>query len=151
MKLQPNYSWQKYEGEEEDQKNQFQYQLQNQHIQVANTVNTTIDDMSYWTRERATSETWIDERQIYTKTLTGTIVGTAATPYPIGATIRTLVSLTGTAQDTVPMTAIGLTLPFINAAGDDIGLSTDLTNVIVDAFNAMWAGYTFYVTIKYTK
>ena len=44
MKLQPNFSWQKYEGKPEDQKQQFQYQLQTQHIVVANSVNGTIDD-----------------------------------------------------------------------------------------------------------
>ena len=79
MKLQPNFSWQKYEGQPEQQREQFQYQLQSQHIQVANSVNTTIDDESYWTRERMTAFTWIDGSAIWTKTITGTIVAGVST------------------------------------------------------------------------
>jgi len=69
MKLQPNFSWQKYEGQPEDQKQQFQYQLQNQHIQVSNAVNATIDDLSFFTRERQTAFTWVNNKPILTKTL----------------------------------------------------------------------------------
>lgn len=151
MKLQPNFSWQKYLDNEQDSGDQFQFQLQEQHKLAANAINATIDDISYWTDEKPTGETWIDLKQIFTKTLTGTIVGTAVTTYPLGSTISTLVSMTGTMQDTVPMTSMGMPLPFINNAGQDVGIFTSPTVVSVDAFDNTWAGYTFYITLKYTK
>jgi len=151
MKLQPNYSYQKYEAEEMDEKTQFQNQLQTEHIQVANAINATIDDSSYWTRERQTAFTWVDGSPIYTRTLTGLIVGSADTSHDLGVTMKTLVSLTGTAQDTVPMTAMGITLPYINAAGNDVGLYATPTTVHINAFDGTWNGYTFYITVKYTK
>ena len=150
-KLQPNFSFQKYQSDSEDDKKQFVYQLMQQHILVANAINATIDDASYWTTERATGDTWIDGAQIYTKTLTGVIIGSTQTAYPIGATIYSLASLIGTAQDAVPMAIQGLTLPYINTNGNDIGLYTDTTNIYVNAFDNTWAGYIFFVTIKYTK
>src|SRR5689334_20582789 len=86
MKLQPNFSWQKYEGEPEDQRQQFQYQLQNQHIQVANSVNATIDDESFFTRERMTSFTWTDGKAIWKKTISGTIAAPGLTTVAHGIT-----------------------------------------------------------------
>lgn len=154
-KLQPNYSWQKYEGEPEDQREQFQYQLMNQHIQVANSVNATIDDDSFFVRERQTSFTWLDNRPIYTKTVTGTLTnapGTNSVPHGITG-LRTLVSLSGTAQNATPMTALGFPLPYndVNITANGIGLFIDTANVVVTAGNSAWLNYTFHVTIEYTK
>jgi hypothetical protein len=153
-KLQPNFSWQKYEGKPEDQKQQFQYQLQTQHIQVANSVNTIIDDESYFTAERQTNFTWIDSRPIWRKTITGLIVGAAITPYLHGITgIRTLVNVIATAQNAVPMTTVGFTLPFVDPAtpANNIGIYVNTTQVVITTGNAAFNGYTFYVTIEYTK
>lgn len=154
MKLQPNFSWQKYEGQPEEQKQQFQYQLQAQHIQVSNSVNATIDDESFWTRERQTSFTWVDSRPIWTKTITGIIVGTAVTPYLHGITgIRTLVNVIATAQNAVPMTTVGFTLPFVDPVTplNDIGIYVNTTQFVITTGNGAFNGYTFYVTIEYTK
>ncbi len=153
-KLQPNFSWQKYEGKEEDQKQQFQYQLQSQHIQVANSVNTTIDDESFWTRERQTSFTWVDGRAIWTKTITGLLVGTAVTPYVHGITgIYTVIDITATAQNAVPMTTVGFTLPFVDPVtpANNVGLYIDNTQIVITTVSNAFNGYTFYATIKYTK
>jgi hypothetical protein len=149
-KLQPVFSWQKYEGKPEEQTEQFQYQLQRQHIITANSINTTIDDLTYFTTARVTGFAWINGHPIWTKTLTGTIVGSAITAYPIGVMISSLVSLSGTAQNSIPMTTRGLPLPFINTAGNNIGIYSDTVNVYVDAADGTWNGYTFYITIKYT-
>ncbi len=149
-KLQPNFSFQKYLDNPQDQAEQFQKQLQTQHLSTSNAVNATIDDMSYFLKIRPTGETWVDGYQIYTLTITGTIVGTAITPYPIGATIRNLVSISGVMQDTVPITATANPLPFLNTAGNNVGIWATTTDVVIDATDATWAGYTFYVTLKYT-
>lgn len=150
-KMQPNFSWQKYQDDAQDRANQFQYQLQQMHIVAANSVNATIDDISYWTQERPTGETWIGGQQIYTKTLTGTIVGAAITPYAIGATIKTLVSITGTFQDAVPFTIDANPLPYLNSAGNTVGIWASNTQVFIDANDPTFDGYTFYITLKYLK
>lgn len=156
MKLQPNFSWQKYEGQPEQQREQFQYQLQSQHIQVANSVNTTIDDESYWTRERMTAFTWIDGSAIWTKTITGTIVAGVSTTssYPHGITgIAKVVGIDGFAQDTIPFGSTGIPIPYVNAivASLNIGIYINATNVNLTTNSAGFNGYSFSVTIYYTK
>ncbi len=154
-KLQPNFSWQKYEGQPEDQRQQFQYQLQQQHIVIANSVNTTIDDESYFTRERQTSFTWVDGRAIWTKTITSTIStapGTTTIAHGITG-IRTLVKLTGTAQDAVPLATFGFPLPFLDLVAplNSIELYITPTNIIIVTTSAAWLNYIVNVTIEYTK
>lgn len=154
MKLQPNFSWQKYQTEPEDEREQFQHQLQSEHIQVANAVNATIDDESFFSRERMTSFTWLDGRPIWRKTISGVIVGTAITAYPHGIIgLRTLVRLEGTAQDATPMAVFGISLPYVdpNTRLNSIGYYIDPVNLNIDAGNGFWAGYFFNVTIYYTK
>jgi len=154
VKLQPNFSWQKYEGEPEDQKDQFQYQLQNQHIQVANSVNATIDDESFFTRERMTSFTWVDGKPIWKKTISGTIAAPGLTTVAHGIVgINTVVQITGSAQNAKPLTTFSLTLPHVdpNALANGLGLFIDTVNVYVNAGNATWNGYLFSATIYFTK
>jgi len=154
LKLQPNFSWQKYEGKPEDQKQQFQFQLQSQHIQVANSVNATIDDESFFSRERMTSFTWTDGKPIWKKTISGTVVGTAITPYPHGITnLNTLVKLEGSAQDATPLATFGFPLPYLDPVvmTNSIGVYIDPTNVNLNVAGAPWNGYSFSVTIYYTK
>lgn len=153
-KLQPNFSWQKYEGKPEDQKQQFQYQLQSEHILVANSVNAIIDDESYFFTERQTSFAWVDGKKIYTKTITGALVGTAATPYPHGITgINTVVDVKATAQNAVPMTTVGFTLPFVDPVtpANNVGIYVNTTQIVITTGNNAFNGYTYYVTIEYTK
>jgi len=153
-KLQPNFSWQKYEGKQEDQKEQFQYQLQAMFIQIANTTNSTIDDASFFTRERQTSETWLAGQPIFTKTIVVTMpnAGTSSTPHGI-TTIVTEVSLSGQAQpSTFPASGQAIPLPYVNSASkaNDIEINIDNTNVNVKS-GANYSTYTGTVTIKYTK
>lgn len=153
-KLQPNFSWQKYEGKAEDQKEQFQYQLQQQHIVVSNSVNATIDDESFFSRERMTSFTWTDSKPIWKKTISGTLVapGLNATPHGISG-ISKVVELQGTVQGGQPLATFGFTLPYLDPAtlANSLGLFIDLTNVYINAANGAWNGYLFSVTIYFTK
>lgn len=156
-KLQPNWSWQKYEKENQDREEQFQYQLQSMHIVTANSVNSTIDDISYWSRERPTAFTWIDGKQIYTKTISGVIVGTAVTPYNTGITgIDTMISITGAAQSANPLSGDALPLPFLDPTtlADSIGVFVNYTTQAVLNLrvpSATWNGYLFNITLQYTK
>ena len=150
-KLQPNFSWQKYEGDEEDAEDQFQYQLQQQHIVTANAVNATIDDSSYFTKVRQTSFTWVDGQPIWTQTITGVIVGSAITPYPIKGTISTLVSIQGSAQDTVPMTSLGISIPYFDGSGNKLSVYVNPNQINLNAITSDYTGWTFYITIKFTQ
>lgn len=152
-KVQPNFSWQKYEGDNQNREDQFQKQLQQEHITVANAINTTIDDLSFFTTERVTGFLWVNNAPIYTKTIQGVIVGTADTAYPTGITgLVTLVSMDGIAQDASPM-GTGITLPYVdpNTVLSDVGIYMMGTDLHVNAGNADWDGYSFSVTLRYTK
>lgn len=155
MKLQTNYSWQKYEGKPEDQKEQFQYQLQQQHIQVSNSVNATIDDESYFTRERMTAFTWTDSRPIWRKTISGTMAAgpsTNATAHGITG-IRKVVDLQGTVQNAEPLAGNAVSLSYVDGATplNSLGLIADTANIYVNSYNGTFDGYLFSVTIYYTK
>jgi hypothetical protein len=154
MKLQPNFSWQKYEGKPEDQKNQFQYQLQQQHGLVSNSVNATIDDESFFTRERQTSFTWIDGSPIWKKTVTGTLavgISTNATPHGIVG-INIVTDLQGTAQTGIPLAGNVVSLTSAdNVAANTLSLLADTTNIYINKYNNFYDGLLFQVTIYYTK
>lgn len=160
MKLQPNFSWQKYEGRPEDYKEQFQYQLQQQHIQVSNTTNATIDDASYWTRERQASFTWVDGKAIWTKTLptsAWTAVGTINT-IPMGIAgaansfriIDIQCCLSNGTSYTVSNTVL---LPHIDVAvpANEISIVRNTTNIILTSGGTDYSAWSGYVTIHYTK
>ncbi len=153
-KLQPNFSWQKYEGKSEDQKQQFQFQLQTQHIQVANSVNTTIDDESFFLRDRQTAFTWTDGRAIWKKTFTGTIVAPSNQAVPLGVSgIRTIVKVEGSFQDAVPLSAFAFSLPYLdpNTLANGIGVYVTPTDLHIITGNGTWNNYIYNITIYYTK
>ncbi len=156
MKLQPNFSWQAYEGKTQADENakQFEYQLQREHIVVANSINTTIDDESYFTNERITSFAWFDGSPIYTKTFIGTITNNGSNPFLHGITnLNYLISLTGSAQNAVPMTTFGFPLPYVDpiTTANGIALEMNTTVINVKTGNAFFVGYKYAVTIHYTK
>lgn len=152
MKLQPNFSWQKYEGKPEDQKEQFQYQLQSQHILVANALNTTIDDLCYWLRERPTTFTWIDGKQLFTKTLAlqaWTAVGTLNTiPHGVTGTF-TIVLFTGYLKNGTTQ----YPLPYLDAVtgANSVGMERTGANIVLTSGGTDMSAFTGYVTIYYVK
>lgn len=153
MKLAPNFQWQKYEGTEENQKYQFQFQLQKQYDQISNAVNTTVDDISYWLKERPTGLTWKDGTQIFTQTYTGTL-GAGANTIPHGIVgLSTLIEANGTTQDAVTMAISGIPLPYIDPTtlANGIGLLVTPTNIVITLANGTWVGYIYNVNLKYTK
>jgi hypothetical protein len=153
MKVQPNFSWQKYEGKPEDQRQQFQFQLQQQHITLANAINATIDDISYFTKERQTGETWINSKAIWNKTITGTIVGTADTAYPLGVDgINQMVRINGIMQNAGAF-ADAEPIPYLDptALVSGVGLYVSGTDLHINAGDGTFTGYQFAVTIQYTK
>lgn len=163
-KLQPNFSWQKYEDAPENEKEQFQYQLQQEHILIANSINATIDDLSYWLRERATAFTWVNTTntqaagpQIYTQTFQALV-----SAFPVTHNIQSksgnplqlnLVRAYGVVQDTVPMTAVGYPVPYCdpNTLANGIGLYVTPTQVVLVTNGATYDTYTATITIEYTK
>jgi hypothetical protein len=153
MKLQPNFSWQKYEDNEEGEKEQFQYQLQSQHIQVANSVNATIDDASYFTRERMTAFTWIDSKPIWKKSFATTLTVAGINNIAHGiSNMSTLVALYGSAQDAIPFT-LAVPLPYVDISNvaNQIQLSATQSQISITLGNNTKQNYLAWVTIEYTK
>lgn len=162
-RLQPNFSWQKYQDKPEDQKEQFQYQLQTEHITVANAVNTTIDDLSYWLKERPTAFTWVNTRaqppnapqiingpEIYTKTFQALV---SAYPVTHGVSIKNVVRIYGVVQDTIPMTAVCYPAPYCDPTtlANGIGVYVTATQVVLVTSGGIYDTYTATITIEYTK
>ena len=133
---------------------QFQYQLQRQYTLISNSVNTNINELSYFNKNQLTSFTWIDGYHIWKKTISGVITGTSVNPTPHGLTaINTVVAITGNAQNATPLTAFGLPLPYVDPVtpATSLGLFIDTTNLYVNAGDNTWNTYQFNVTIYYTK
>ena len=156
MKLQPNFSWQKYEGTPEDQKQQFQYQLQNQHIQVANSVNATIDDESFFTKERMTSFTWVNNRAIYTKTIptSAWTVGGTVNTIPTGISTNFIViNMLCCISNGTLSSSTTLLLPHIdvNVAANSIEIIRQGTNINLFSGGTDRSSYSGYVTVYYIK
>lgn len=155
-KLQPNFSWQKYEGKPEDQKEQFQYQLQNQHIQVANSVNATIDDESFFTRERQTSFTWVDNKPVWTKTIATSTWGGGGTTniIPLGITGNfTVVDMVCCLSDGALSSSNTLLLPHIDpaVAANEISIVRNGTNIVITSGGTNRTAYSGYVTVYFIK
>ncbi len=155
-KLQPNFSWQKYEGKPEDQQEQFQFQLQQQHILVANTVNSTIDDESFFTRERMTSFTWVNNKPIWTKTIaTSTWAGGGTTnTTPLGITGDfTVIDIVCCISNGALSTSTTLLLPHIDVAvaANQISIVRSGTNIVLTSGGTNRSAYSGYVTVYFIK
>ena len=155
-KLQPNFSWQKYEGVAEDQKEQFQYQLQREHIVVANAINTTVDDLSYFTKERQTSIVWVNNTYVYTKTI-------ATSSWTAGGTVNTIpLGITGnftvidiqccisngslSSSNTLLLPNLDVTTP-----ANSVSITRTGTNIVLTSGGTDYSAYSGYVTVFYIK
>ena len=149
-KVQPNFTWQAFEGNDLDQKNQFEFTLGKQYNVLANGINATIDDISYFLTERATGEAWIDQKRIYTRTFQGLVT---AFPMSVGATISTLIEAYGSVQDTIPLTTTSYPIPYVdpNTLANGIGIKLSGGNIQLVTNGATYNTYTASITIKDTK
>lgn len=158
MKLQPNFSWQKYEKNAEDQQEQFQYQLQQEHILIANSVNATIDDESFFTRERMTAFTWVNNKPIFTKTLlvpggAGWVAGVLNTvPTGITAANFTVIDLVCCISDGTTAASTTLSLPHLDTvAANIITIVRVGTDIIIASGGTNRSAFSGYVTVYYIK
>lgn len=154
-KLQTNFSWQKYEGKPEDQREQFQYQLQQQHILVSNALNATVDDMSFWTRERQTGYTWVNNRPVYTKTL-ATVAWTAGgtqNVIPLGITGNfTVVNMVCCISDGTLSSSNTLLMPHLDVVvANQVSIVRNGTNVVLSSGGSNRSAFSGYVTVYYIK
>ena len=155
-KLQPNFSWQKYEDEDQDSRQQFQYQMQQEHITVANAINTTVDDSSFFLRERQTSFTWVNSKPIFTLTL-------ATTPWIAGGTLDMIplpivgnfvvINMVCCINNGTLSTSNTLLMPYLDVvtASNSIGILRSGTNIILRSGGANYSAYSGYVTVYYIK
>lgn len=154
-RIQPNFSWQKYEGKPEDQKEQFQYQLQQQHILVSNALNATVDDMSFWTRERQTGYNWVDNKPVYTKTL-ATVAWTAGgtqNVIPLGITGNfTVVNMVCCISDGTLSSSNTLLMPHLDTVvANQVSIVRNGTNVVLSSGGTNRSGFSGYLTVYYIK
>lgn len=159
MKMQPVYVLQAYDQNKEEElvdvKKQFISQMQNLYLMASNAVNATIDDISYFSTERATGESWINGKQIYTKTIAVAPLPNAATvAYPHGIVGMTLViGYSGQAQQAgFPGATAAIVLPYVESTlkANDIEVNVDNTNINIIT-GANYSAYSGTVTIKYVK
>jgi hypothetical protein len=154
-KIQTNFSWQKYDGNEKDQQEQFQYQLQNQFIQISNSINATIDDESFFTRERQTSFLWVNQLPIWKVTVpivSWTVGGTVnVIPLPIKLAVNqnfTIINMTGFISNgttTLVLPNVGVT------ATDGINMAQTGLNVTLTSGGTDYSAYSGYITVYYYK
>jgi hypothetical protein len=158
-KLQPNFSWQKYEGKPEDQKEQFQYQLQSQHILVANSINATINDLSYYTQERQTSFLWINNTPIFTQTFaiqswtaagTSNVINMNIGGYKNGFQVINMFCClsNGTSESSVTKS-----LPFIDLAtpANNVSIVRNGQSIQINTGGTDYSSFSGYVTVYYIK
>lgn len=160
MKLQPNFSWQKYEGKPEDQKEQFQYQLQQQHIVVANSVNATINDASFFTNERMTAFTWVNGQPIWTKTIAtsawtaaGTINTIPLNITPLPKNTFTIINMVCCISDGTAFSSNTLLMPHVDpsSAANEISIVRNGTQISLVSGGTDRSAYSGYVTVYYIK
>ncbi len=164
MKLQPNFSWQKYEGEPEDQRTQFQKQLQTQHKTTANSINSTLDDLSFWERERQTSYTWVNGKPIWT--LTQLMTPWQAPAFTVSTTILNITPLPAPAlgglgvinffcciSDGQLTSSNSLILPHIDPGvpANEISIVRNGLGINIISAGTNRSAYTGYITIYYYK
>lgn len=155
-KLQPNFSWQKYEGKPEQREEQFQYRLQQMHVVTANAINATIDDISYTTQQRLTGETWIDGKAIWRVSVViptlPNAAGTLQVAHGIDFTkVSNFVNLEGIAYD--PVTPLVAPLYFANysSLAGMIGVFLDATYINVKVGQDRSGFTNNSITIWFTK
>lgn len=160
MKLQPNFSWQKYQGKAEDAAEQFQYRLQQEHVIVANSINATIDDSSFFLQERRTSFSWVDDTLIFNKTIptsawtSGGTVNTIAlglVPGRLGnVTVINMVCCIS--NGTLP-TSTTLLMPYLDQTYGTASISMVRSgqNIVLTSAGTNYSTYSGFVTIYYVK
>lgn len=156
MKLQPNFSYQKYESKPEDAAEQFQHQLMREHILVANSINATIDDISFWTTERETSRTWVDGRRIWTVSVPLTTWGgggtTNAVTLPIAGDF-TVIDIQCAISNGVLSTSTTVNIPHVDVsvAANEIMIVRNGLTVNITSGGTNYSTYMGYVTVYYVK
>lgn len=159
-KVQPNFSWQKYEGSEEDQKEQFQYQLQQMYILLSNAINGTVNDESFFLFERQDDYFWISGKRIWTITLPttawtagGTVNTIPLTIVPLTNNLLTIIKMEGVLSNGATFTSNTLPLPYLDVtvAANSIQLERVSGNIVLTSGGTDYSAYSGYITVYYTK
>lgn len=135
--------------------NRFQYEMGMEHILVSNSINATIDDASYFARERQTSFTWITGAAIFTVTLsTGALpaaAGSISIPTGIDGNF-TVIELKGAVSNGSVSSSFTLPLPYLDVVpANDISISRQGTNIVITGGGTNYSTYSGYVTVYFIK
>lgn len=156
MKLQPNFSWQKYENSKQDSKDQFQYQLQREHILVANSINATIDDESFFTTPRMTSFVWVNGQPIWTVTVPTSAWGPGGTsnviPLPITGNF-TVIDMVCCISNGTLASSDTLLMPHLDPTygTGSVSIVRNGTNIVLSTSGLDRSAFSGYVTVYYVQ
>ena len=154
MRIQPNFSWQSYEGAEEDRESQFLYQLQRQYIVIANGLNTTVNDASFFLTPRQTDFSWITGKPTYTVTVPTSTWITSGTvsiiPLPIEGNF-TVINMVCCISNGTLSTSSTLLLPNLDVttAANSISIIRNGTTVVLKSGGTNYSAYSGFVTVYY--
>lgn len=155
-KLPPNFSWQKYQEEPQDSREQFQFQLQSMYNGISNSANAIIDDESFFLRERQTSFTWVNGQPIFTKTLPTSAWTAAGTSnvIPLGITSNfTVIDMVCCISDGSLFSSNTLLLPHLDVGGGggSISIVRNGENIVLTSGGVNRSAYSGFVTVYYIK
>ncbi len=158
MKIRPNFSWQKYEGSPENYKEQFQFQLQNQYTTIANSINSTINDISYFLEERQTGENFVNGQHIWNVTFPTGALPSNATPLSIPIPINVVNTITfinfyccvsngtATSSNSFMLPILSTTTP-----ANEVAIKRTGMNIVITSGGTDYSAYSGFITILYTK
>lgn len=140
----------------EDMRLEFQSQLGQEHINVANAINATIDDISFFTTERQTSYYWVTGKPIFTKTIPTSAWTAGGTVNTIPLNISLAAGQTLTIINivcTISNGTITLLMPNVDVAvaANEISIVRNGTNIVLTSGGTNYSAYSGYVTVYYTK
>lgn len=158
MKLPPNFTLQKFTGDPRDKDEQLLFQIQQLYIQIANSQNSSIDDASYFLKERVTSDIWIDGKHVWTYTVATGALNAGTTAVTLGITAGPtgyldVFKIDAVVSNGMTTASNSLPLPYLDVttAANSIQLVRNGLTVNIISGGTNYAAYSGYVTVYYTK
>lgn len=167
MKITPVFKFQRFVDDPDEDRKQLLAQLSQMYVQIANAINSIIDDASFFTKERITSDIWVDGKPIWTYTVATGALNAATTSVvldikPGPTNYFKVIEITGSISDgTENFTSTYLPLPNTDGTSDAneisltiVGSGTSVAPVLtleITSGGTNYAAYTGYVTVYYTK
>jgi hypothetical protein len=136
----------------EEMTRNFQAQLGREHILVANAINATIDDSSFFLTERMTSFIWLGTANVWKITAptvawtSGGTVNTITLNISGSFTVLEMVCTLNDGTTSIPVPNVD-----VNTAANEIMIARSGTTITLTSGGTDYSAYSGYVTVYYTK